>query len=192
MKAVPRFGEHLLRSKPYVAKFGAASDGVRIGQWDLNIPRMRNIEVLLPPPEEQAAIVKYLAHANARIDKASAAKRRLIALFSESRSATINSLVLGRELSPRAPSSAPWLESVPTRWVWRRCRTVTSFVTSGSRGWADYYADEGPMFLQSGNLGRQLDLKLEKVQRLALPLRHRRGSGRKSSRRTSSCVSRVP
>lgn len=81
--AVPRFGEYLLRSKPYVAKFGAASDGVRIGQWDLNIPRMRNIEVLLPPAKEQAAIVKYLAHANARIDKAIAAKRRLIALLEE-------------------------------------------------------------------------------------------------------------
>lgn len=81
--AEPRFGEYLLRSKPYVAKFGAASDGIRIGQWDLNIPRMRNIEVLLPPPEEQAAIVKYLAHANARINKAIAAKRRLIALLEE-------------------------------------------------------------------------------------------------------------
>lgn len=158
----------------------------------LGWPDLKRMPCLVPPPEEQAAIVKYLAHANARIDKAITAKRRLIALFSEQRSATINSLVLGRELSLRAPSSAPWLESVPTGWGWRRCRTVTSFVTSGSRGWADYYADEGPIFLQSGNLGRQLDLKLEKVQRLALPLRHRRGSGRESSRRMSSCVSRVP
>ncbi|BCN54851.1 hypothetical protein [Prescottella equi] len=81
--AVARFGEYLLRSKPYVAEFGAASDGVRVGQWDLNIPRMRNIEVQLPPADEQAAIVKYLAHANARIDKAVAAKRRLIALLEE-------------------------------------------------------------------------------------------------------------
>lgn len=80
---VPRFGEYLLRSKPYVAKFGAASDGVRIGQWDLDISRMRNIEVSLPRADEQAAIAKYLAHANARIDKAIAAKTRLIALLEE-------------------------------------------------------------------------------------------------------------
>ncbi|MBE0975601.1 restriction endonuclease subunit S, partial [Escherichia coli] len=58
-----------------MAKFGAASDGVRIGQWDLDISRMRNIEVSLPQADEQAAIVKYLAHANARIDKAISAKR---------------------------------------------------------------------------------------------------------------------
>lgn len=85
--AVPQFGEYLLRSKPYVAKFGAASDGVRIGQWDLNIPRMRSIEVYLPPADEQTAIVKYLAHANARIDKAIDAKRRLISLLDEQKCA---------------------------------------------------------------------------------------------------------
>lgn len=167
--AVPRFGEYLLRSKPMVAKFGAASDGVRIGQWDLNIPRMREIEITLPPADEQAAIVKYLAHANARIAKAIAAKRRLIALLGEYRGEVIDTLVLGRQRVDRVASSAPWLESVPVGWEWRRCRTLTSFVTSGSRGWAEYYADAGPMFLQSGNLGRQLDLKLATVQRVALP-----------------------
>ena len=99
--AVPQFGEYLLRSKPYVAKFGAASDGVRIGQWDLNIPRMRSIEVYLPPADEQAAIVKYLAHANARIDKAIAAKRRLIALLDEQKRATTE------ELLERAAIGAP-------------------------------------------------------------------------------------
>lgn len=81
--AVPEFGEYLLRSKPYVAKFAAASDGVRIGQWDLDIARMREIRVSLPAPDEQTAIVKYLAHANARIDNAIAAKRRLISLLEE-------------------------------------------------------------------------------------------------------------
>lgn len=93
--AVPQFGHHLLRSKPYVAKFGAASDGVRVGQWDLNVPRMREIELMLPEAEEQAAIVKYLAHANARIDAAIAAKRRLIALLGESIDATADELVTG-------------------------------------------------------------------------------------------------
>ncbi len=87
--AVPKFGEYLLRSQPYVAEFGAASDGVRIGQWDLNIPRMRRIEVALPNADEQAAIVKYLAHANARIDKAIAAKRRLIDLLEEEKMALL-------------------------------------------------------------------------------------------------------
>ena len=121
--AVPRFGEYLLRSRPYVAKFGAASDGVRIGQWDLNIPRMRNIEVLLPPTEEQAAIVRYLAHANARIDKAIVAKRRLIALLEEQRDVTVRA-ILSRGLDSRPPSKL-----VATG---RLCRIDTGVEDSGN------------------------------------------------------------
>lgn len=121
--AVPRFGEYLLRSKPYVAKFGAASDGVRIGQWDLNIPRMRNIEVLLPPAKEQAAIVRYLAHANARIDKAIVAKRRLIALLEEQRDVTVRA-ILSRGLDSRPPSKL-----VATG---RLCRIDTGVEDSGN------------------------------------------------------------
>ena len=49
----------------------------------LGWPDLKRMPCLVPPPEEQAAIVKYLAHANARIDKAIAAKRRLIALLEE-------------------------------------------------------------------------------------------------------------
>ena len=42
-----------LRSQDYVRFFTQASDGVRIGQWDLSPARMREIPVLVPPLEEQ-------------------------------------------------------------------------------------------------------------------------------------------
>lgn len=167
--AVPKFGEYLLRSKPSVAKFGAASDGVRVGQWDLNIARMRNIEVALPPIDEQVAIVKYLTHASARINDAIAAKRHLVTLLKQARRALIDQALTGFDSTDTIPSTAPWLSAVPRGWQWRRCRTLTSLVTSGSRGWAEYYSDSGPMFLQSGNLGRELELKLNEVQRVDLP-----------------------
>lgn len=48
---------------------------------------LKRMPCLVPPIEEQAAIVKYLEHANARIDKAIAAKRRLVALIEEQRRA---------------------------------------------------------------------------------------------------------
>lgn len=44
---------------------------------------LKRMPCLVPPVEEQAAIVKYLAHANTRVDKVIAAKRRLIALLDE-------------------------------------------------------------------------------------------------------------
>ena len=150
--AVPRFGEYLLRSRPYVAKFGAASDGVRIGQWDLNIPRMRNIEVLLPPAKEQAAIVRYLAHANARIDKAIVAKRRLIALLEEEKKA-IADVLLGQldegarevrhvlsQLVDCEHKTAPFVEGEPY-WVLR-----TSSVKSGEIVWSGAYTTDAASY----------------------------------------------
>ena len=43
-------------------------------------------------------------------------------------------------------------------------------VTSGSRGWADYYSDVGPLFLRIGNISvSSVDLKLTDVQRVQPP-----------------------
>lgn len=50
---------------------------------------LKRMPCLIPPEEEQEAIVKYLAHANARIDKAVGAKRRLIALLDEQKRSAI-------------------------------------------------------------------------------------------------------
>ncbi len=112
------FGQRLLRCKPYVAHFGQASDGVRVGQWDLSIPGMRQIPVLLPPPSEQAAIVRFLDHWNGRLEKAIRAKRRVIALLNEQKQAIIHRAVT-RGLDPNVKlkdSGIPWLGEIPEHW----------------------------------------------------------------------------
>ena len=96
------FGERLLRSKPYVAHFAASSDGVRVGQWDLSIAGLREIPVLMPPADEQVAIVRFLDHANRKIDGFIRAKRKLIALLGEQKQAIIHRAVT-RGLNPNAP-----------------------------------------------------------------------------------------
>ena len=122
------YGQALLRSRPYVALLGAASDGVRIGQWDLSITRFRELPVLVPPPEEQAAIVKYLRHADARIDRAIAAKRFLVALLEEQKQA-ITDEALTRGLDPTLQlkySGVPWLGEIPEGWRVRRLKWLVS------------------------------------------------------------------
>lgn len=57
--------------------------------WD----DLKRMPCLVPPAEEQAAIVKYLAHANARINRAIAAKRRLITLLDEHLMAGLDDLL---------------------------------------------------------------------------------------------------
>ncbi len=69
---------------------------------------LKRMPCLVPPDEEQAAIVKYLTHANARIDNAIAAKRRLIALLDEQREKVRADLFLG------LPGSAARLKDIAT------------------------------------------------------------------------------
>lgn len=126
-----RFGEKLLRSKPYVAHFGQASDGVRVGQWDLSIAGMRQIPVLLPPPAEQAAIVRFLDHWNGRLEKAIQAKRRVIALLQEQKQAIIHRAVT-RGLDPNVKlkdSGIPWLGEIPAHWEVRRIGSAIKLIT---------------------------------------------------------------
>lgn len=65
----------------------ALAKGIRERSTDFRFDTFATQLLPVPPVEEQAAIVKYLAHANARIDRAIAAKRRLIALLDEEREA---------------------------------------------------------------------------------------------------------
>ncbi len=120
------FGQWLLRSKPYVAHFGQASDGVRVGQWDLSIPGMRQIPVLVPSPDEQAAIVRFLDWANGRLERAIRAKRKVIALLNEQKQAIIHHAVT-RGLDPNVPlkrSGIPWLGDIPQHWEVRRIKLL--------------------------------------------------------------------
>lgn len=122
------FGQFLLRSRPYVAHFGQASDGVRVGQWDLSVSGMRQIPVLVPPPAEQTAIVRFLEWANGRLERTIRAKRKVIALFNEQKQAIIHRAVTrGVDASvPLKPSGTPWLGDIPRHWVVRRLKFVAS------------------------------------------------------------------
>ena len=54
---------------------------------------LKRMACLVPPVEEQSAIVKYLMHANSRVDKAISAKRRLMALLREEEKAEIRNML---------------------------------------------------------------------------------------------------
>jgi type I restriction enzyme, S subunit len=62
------------------------------------------------------------------------------------------------------------LSPLPQYWTWCLTDALFSFVTSGSRGWAKYYSDEGPLFLRVGNLDHDsIRLDLSDVQRVDPP-----------------------
>jgi len=90
--------------------------------WSLRPEHFKVIYSVLPPPAEQAAIVRFLDHANRRIDRFIRAKRKLIGLLNEQKQAIIHRAVT-RGLDPNVklkPSGIPWLGDVPEHWEVRR------------------------------------------------------------------------
>jgi type I restriction enzyme S subunit len=153
------FGQKLLRSKPYVAHFGQASDGVRVGQWDLSIPGMRLIPVLVPSPSEQASIVRFLDHWNGRLEKAIRSKRRVIALLQEQKQAIIHRAVT-RGLDPNVKlkdSGIPWLGEIPEHWEVYRLSFLADF--SNGKAHEQFFDSEGEFvcvnarFVSTGGTG---------------------------------------
>jgi type I restriction enzyme S subunit len=63
-------------------------------------------------------------------------------------------------------------DNLPKGWKWVKSGDLFSFVTSGSRGWAKYYAQDGAIFIRITNLNfdtLDLDLALSKIQYVRPP-----------------------
>ena len=59
---------------------------------------------------------------------------------------------------------------MPDGWAWSKIGPLCEYITSGSRGWAQYYSETGSLFLRMGNLSRDsFDLRLDNLQRVNLP-----------------------
>lgn len=113
---VGRFLYWLLRATELRREFSIAARGVT--RYGLTLVGMKNIPILVPPPDEQAAIVRFLDHSVGRLDRAIAAKRRVVRLLEEQKRAAIHRAVTSG-LDPSAPmkdSGAPWPGEVPERW----------------------------------------------------------------------------
>jgi type I restriction enzyme S subunit len=122
----PRFFHYAIRSKNYVAFFGRASDGVRIGQWDLSKSRMKEIPFFIPTPTEQTAIAAFLDNKTAKIDRAIAQKVQLIALLKERKQIIIQNAVT-KGLDPNAKmkhSGVEWIGEIPEGWEVKRLKYV--------------------------------------------------------------------
>lgn len=82
----------------------------------------------LPPPAEQAAIVRFLDWANGRLERAIRAKRKVIAHLIEQKQAIIHRAVTqGTDPSaPLKPSGISWLGDIPQNWEVVRSRRLFS------------------------------------------------------------------
>lgn len=86
----------LFRTTAFSAECGRRSHGLTWDRLRIYWDEFREIEVPLPPAEEQLAIVEHIARETARLDAVRGATERTIALLKERRSALIAAAVTGQ------------------------------------------------------------------------------------------------
>lgn len=112
-------GEYLLRALQSTAaqyQFHVEANGVT--RYGLSHAAIKSVWLPAPPLPEQAAIVRFLDHADRRIRRYIRAKQKLIKLLEEQKQAIIHRAVT-RGLDPNVrlkPSGVEWLGDVPEHW----------------------------------------------------------------------------
>ena len=156
---------HLLRTPGFAKEAERWSYGITSDQWSLRSEHFKMIYLPFPPEGEQAAIMKYLGHANARIDRAIAAKRKLIALLEEQKQAIINQAVT-RGLDPTVPlkdSGIPWFGQIPAHWQVRKLRSLFRRQGSGTTPPDEGDYGGGVPWVMSGDLNDTIILTTKRT-----------------------------
>lgn len=144
----------------------------------------KKLPFILPPLAEQKVIADKLDTLLAQLENTKARLERLPKILKRFRQSVLAAAVSGRltdewrerhsyerkkptegkekykaELFDSARESLP---SIPSTWIVIPAASVLEYVTSGSRGWSQYYSDTGALFLRMSNLRydtTRLDLK---------------------------------
>jgi type I restriction enzyme S subunit len=141
---------YLLWFFKWLALSGQFARGSRgVGIHHLGARALSEWDVPVAPLPEQDRIVAAIEEQLSRIDAGRAAVKRALTGVDRMRTAILMSAFGHLEAGSNLVVG----------------RDVFTFITSGSRGWAKYYSDEGPKFLRIGNVPRRgIRLDLEDVQ----------------------------
>ncbi|WMJ08135.1 restriction endonuclease subunit S [Nitrosomonas sp. sh817] len=166
-----RFSQYQILNREFIDVVDGSTFGAKMPRVSWNF--LGNMILTVPSFFEQQTITNFLDRETAKIDELIAEQQRLIELLKEKRQAVISHAVT-KGLNPDAPmkdSGIEWLGEVPEHWEVMPLKRDLVFLTSGSRGWADHYSDDGAIFIRISNLTRDsIKLELSDIQRVAVPI----------------------
>lgn len=162
----PRFWSYALLALDLAKYYYSLGGGVR---QSINFADFPNEWIGVPGREHQSAIADFLDRETTRIDLLIEKKGRLSTVLSERRQAISQQCLAAEGLikfdwKPDRQSFAFQWNQVG--WSAMRVKGVVSFMTSGSRGWSDLLGTEGEAFIQSGNIGRYMDVDVASAHRV--------------------------
>ena len=146
-----KYFEYLFKTPLLVGQFAKESKGIGSGFNRLYTDDFGCVPATVPPPSEQAAIVRYLDHTDRRIQSYIRAKRKLIGLLEEQKQAVIHQAVTrGLDSNVRfKPSGVEWLGDVPEHWeVWRLRHLLEAPLKYGANEPARYTNPNLPRYIR--------------------------------------------
>ena len=133
VNALSSFYKYLFKSKTYIQALQSTTNLVRDGQA-LRYSNFVQVDLPLPPLNEQQTIARFLERETAKIDELIGAQEDLIRLLKEKRQAVISHAVT-KGLDPNAPmkpSGIEWLGDIPAHWEWGRIKNYCRHITDGA------------------------------------------------------------
>ena len=168
-------GGYLLRalqSKGLAYQFHIEAKGVT--RYGLSHAGIKSVWLPLPPLAEQTAIVRFLDHADRRIQRYIRAKQKLIALLEEQKQAIIHQAVTGQidvrtgqPYSSYKDTDAEWLGNVPMHWEIRRLRSlIIGRLTYGANAAAEHNDTTWPRYLRITDFSKNGKLRKDTFRSL--------------------------
>jgi type I restriction enzyme S subunit len=148
---IPDYGYQILNIFDLTKAIYRYGSGMR---QNLDHGEIKRLPIFLPPIDEQAAIVRFLDHANRKIDRFIRTKRKLIALLNEQKQAIIHRAVT-RGLDsdvPLKPSGVEWLGDIPAHWELRRAKQLCSRIVDCKNRTPDQVDDGEYVVVRTTNI----------------------------------------
>jgi type I restriction enzyme S subunit len=153
-----RYFHHLFRTPQFAKEAERWSYGITSDMWSLRPEHFKMIYCSLPSRDEQAAIVRFLDHADRSIRRYIRAKQKLIKLLEEQKQAIIHRAVTrGLNSNVRLkPSGVEWLGDVPENWQVASLARFSIKRCDGPFGTglkSSHYTSEGVRVVRLQNIG---------------------------------------
>ncbi len=129
-----RYYSYLFRTNTYMDEVDGYSCGIVKDRNRLYWQDFKRMPSVVPPPEEQLQIGRFLDAVGLKVQKFIRNKRRLIELLKEQKQNIINQAVT-RGLDPNVklkPSGVEWIGDIPEHWEATKLKRVASFNPSKS------------------------------------------------------------
>lgn len=156
---IPKFLFYLFKS-PFINKqIYDMSSGTTVDTY--TIVNANKTKLPLPPLEVQQCIVDRIESLFAKLDEAREKAESALESFERRKAAILHKAFTG-ELTAHSHVSSKWKD--------KSAEELFTYVTSGSRGWAKYYAERGSIFIRMGNLShKSIELDFSNIQYVLLP-----------------------